>query len=150
VLITNATLFHQPQVRKALEILDANNGEIWAKLDAGTADYYRLVNRSAVPRQRILDNLREAAQARPIVIQSLFLRMHGEPPAPAELGAYCDRLREIVAAGGHIKLVQIHTIARGPAEPWATPLTNAEVDAIVEMVRQRTELPAAGFYGNPQ
>jgi wyosine [tRNA(Phe)-imidazoG37] synthetase (radical SAM superfamily) len=147
VLITNATLFQQPQVRRALGILDANNGEIWAKLDAGTADYYRLVNRSAVPWQRILDNLREAALVRPIVIQSLFLRMRGLPPSQAELEAYCDRLQEIVIAGGQIKLVQIHTVARPPAEPWAAPLANAEVDAIVEMVRQRTELPTAGFYG---
>ena len=147
VLITNATLFHQPRVRQALKTLDANNGEIWAKLDAGTEDYYRLVDRSAVPWQRILDNLREAAIVRPIVVQSLFLRIHGEPPSPAELAAYCDRLREIVAAGGRIKLVQVHTIARPPAEPWATPLANADVDAIAEIVRRRTELPVAGFYG---
>ena len=92
VLITNASLFHRPRVRRALEILDANGGEVWAKLDAGTEDYYAQVNRSAVPWRQILDNLREAALARPIVIQSLFLRIRGEPPPPAELDAYCDRL----------------------------------------------------------
>ncbi len=32
-----------------LATLDANGGEIWAKLDAGTEDYYREVARSAVP-----------------------------------------------------------------------------------------------------
>ena len=147
VLITNATLFHQPRVRRALETLDANDGEIWAKLDAGTEDYYRTVNRSPVPWQRILDNLREAAVARPIVIQSLFLRIHGQPPQAAELDAYCDRLREIVAAGGRIKLVQVHTIARRPAETWAAPLGDSEVDAIAGLVRRRAELPVAAFYG---
>jgi wyosine [tRNA(Phe)-imidazoG37] synthetase (radical SAM superfamily) len=147
VLITNATLFHQPRVREALKTLDANNGEIWAKLDAGSEGYYRLVDRSAVPWQRILDNLREAALVRPIVIQSLFLRMHGQPPSPAELDAYCDRLQDIVAAGGRIKLVQIHTIARLPAEPWVTALADTEVDAVVAHVRSRTGLPVAGFYG---
>ena len=147
VLITNATRFHEPRVRRGLETLDANNGEIWAKLDAGTEDYFRIVNRSPVPWRRILDNLREAAVARPIVIQSLFLRIHDQPPPAAELDAYCDRLREIVAAGGRIKLVQIHTIARRPAETWATPLDDAEVDAIAELVRRRTELPVAAFYG---
>ncbi len=147
VLITNATLFHQPLVRRALEILDANNGEIWAKLDAGSEDYYRIVDRSAVPWRRILDNLREAALARPIVIQSLFLRIGGQPPPAHELDAYCDRLREITAAGGQIKLVQVHTIARRPAETSATALSNAEVDVIAGLVRQRTELPVAAFYG---
>ena len=62
VLITNATLFHRPRVRRALETLEANGGEIWAKLDAGTEDYYRLVDRSTVPWRQILDNLREAAE----------------------------------------------------------------------------------------
>ncbi|MFZ1932657.1 MAG: radical SAM protein [Thermoguttaceae bacterium] len=147
VLITNAALFHQPRVRRALEILDANNGEIWAKLDAGSEAYYRIVDRAAVPWRRILDNLREAAIARPIVIQSLFLRIDGQPPLAAELDAYCDRLCEIASAGGRIKLVQVHTIARRPAEPWATPLSNAEVDAIAALVRRRTELPVAAFYG---
>ncbi|MFM7590867.1 MAG: radical SAM protein, partial [Isosphaeraceae bacterium] len=32
VLITNATMFHRPRVQQALATLDANNGEIWAKL----------------------------------------------------------------------------------------------------------------------
>ena len=148
VLITNASQFHRPRVRRALETLDANGGEIWAKLDAGAEDYYHLVNRSAVPWQRILDNLREAAIARPIVIQSLLMRIQGEPPTPAQLDAYCDRLREIVDAGGQIKLVQIHTIARRPTEPWVTALSNTEVDAIAEYVRRRTGLATAAFYGS--
>jgi wyosine [tRNA(Phe)-imidazoG37] synthetase (radical SAM superfamily) len=148
VLITNASLFHQPRVRQALETLDANGGEIWAKLDAGTEDYYRLVARSAVPWRQILDNLREAALVRPIVLQSLWMRIRGEAPSPAELEAYAERLEEILAAGGRVKLVQIHTIARRPAEQWATALEDAEVDAIAEQVRRRTGLPVAAFYGN--
>ncbi|MCE5268891.1 MAG: radical SAM protein [Planctomycetaceae bacterium] len=147
VLITNAATLDHPRVRKALETLDGNNGEIWAKLDAGTEQYYRLVDRSNVPWQRILDNLRTAAITRPIVIQSLFMAIHGQPPSAAELEAYCSRLNEIRAAGGRIKLVQIHTIARRPAEQWVAALSDAEVDRIAELVRQRTGLTVAAFYG---
>jgi wyosine [tRNA(Phe)-imidazoG37] synthetase (radical SAM superfamily) len=146
VLITNAGLFHWPRVKEALRTLDANGGEIWAKLDAGTEEYYRLVNRSGAAWRRILDNLREAAQARPIVIQSLFSRIHGRPPSEPELDAYCDRLDEIVNCGGHIKLVQVHTVARSPAEQWVLALGDAEVDAIAQKVRRRTALPVAAFY----
>jgi len=145
VLITNASMFHRERVRRALATLDANGGEIWAKLDAGTEDYYRLVARSAISFQRILDNLAEAARVRPIVIQSLFMRIRGEPPSAAEQNAYCDRLGEITSAGGRIKLVQVHTIARPPAESWVTALSNAEVDALGERVRRRTGLPVAAF-----
>jgi wyosine [tRNA(Phe)-imidazoG37] synthetase (radical SAM superfamily) len=147
VLITNASMFHRPRVRRALETLQANGGEIWAKLDAGTEDYYRLVARSAVPWRQILDNLREVAVAWPIVIQSLFMRIWDRPPPPAELEAYCDRLQEIVAAGGRIKLVQVHTIARKPTEAWVAALGNAEVEAIADLVRRRTGLAVAAFYG---
>ena len=116
VLITNASMFHRDAVRQALAVLDANNGEIWAKLDAGTEPYFQQVARSAVKFQRILDNLLWAAQTRPIVIQSLFMRIDGQPPSAAEQAAYCDGSRRLWPAGGQIKLVQIHTVARPPAE----------------------------------
>ena len=138
VLITNATLLRRERVRKGLEILEANNGEIWGKLDAGTEAYYQQVDRSKVHLAEVLENLASAAQQRPIVIQSLFVRLRDEPPPRAELDAYCDRLCELLVGGGQIKLVQIHTIARRPAEGFAAPLENSEVDALAELVRQRT------------
>ncbi len=147
VLITNASLLHRPGVRRGLEQLDAIGGEIWAKLDAGTEAYYRQVARAHVPFGRILENLREAAQARPIVIQSLWMRIHGQPPPPSEQQAYRDRLSEILASGGSIKVVQLHTIARPPAESWASALSRAEVDQIATLVRQSTGLPVACSYG---
>ena len=147
VLITNASMFHRPHVQRGLEILDANNGEIWAKLDAGTEAYYQLVDRTTIPFQQVLDNITAAAKVRPIVIQSLFMRVNGAPPPAAECEAFCDRLNEIIAAGGQIKLVQVYTIARRPAESYVTPLSDAEVDALVGLVRTRTGLRAEPFYG---
>jgi len=147
VLITNASLVHRDRVRHALGVLDANGGEIWAKLDAGTEEYYQLVSRSAIPWRQILDNLLDLAKVRPIVIQSLFMSIRGDSPPASELDEYCDRLIEILAAGGRIKLVQVHTIARKPAENWATTLSNGEIDAIAQKVR-RTGIPVAAFYGS--
>ncbi len=147
VLITNATLLQRERVRKVLAVLDANNGEIWGKLDAGTEGYFQAVDRSKVKLAEVLENLIVTARQRPIVIQSLFMRLKGEPPPLAEQAAYCDRLCEIVAGGGQIKLVQIHTIARPPAESFATPLENAEVDALAELARNRTGLSVEAYYG---
>jgi wyosine [tRNA(Phe)-imidazoG37] synthetase (radical SAM superfamily) len=148
VLITNASMFHRPHVQRGLEILDRNNGEIWAKLDAGTDEYYHLIERTPIPFRQILDNITAAARVRPLVIQALFMRVNGEPPSPAELEAFCDRLNEITAAGGTLKLVQIYTIARRPAESYVAPLDDAEVDAIMELVRARTGLLTIGYYGS--
>ncbi len=147
VLITNASMFHRPHVQRGLEILDANQGEIWAKLEAGTDAYYQLIERTPIPFRQILGNITSAARARPLVIQSLFMRVQGEPPSTDELNAFCDRLNEITAAAGQLKLVQIYTVARRPAEDLVAPLADAEVDAIVELVKTRTKLAAAPFYG---
>ena len=147
VLITNASMFHRPHVQRGLAILDQNNGEIWAKLEAGTAAYFQLVDRTPIPFQQILDNITAAAQVRPLVIQALFMQVHGQPPSQAELEAFCDRLTEIVAAGGTLKLIQVYTVARRPAESFVAPLEDAKVDAIVSLVRQRTGLAAQAFYG---
>ena len=147
VLITNASMFHRPHVRGGLAILDENNGEIWAKLEAGTEEYFKLVDRTPIPFRQILDNITAAAKVRPLVIQALFMRVAGEPPPAAELAAFCDRLNEITAAGSRLKLVQVYTVARKPTESYVTPLSNAEVDAIVELVRGRTGLAAKAYYG---
>jgi wyosine [tRNA(Phe)-imidazoG37] synthetase (radical SAM superfamily) len=147
VLITNATLLERERVRRGLAVLDANNGEIWGKLDAGTEDYYQAIDRTKVKLATVLENLLVTARQRPIVIQSLFMRLHDVPPSLEEQAAYCDRLNEIVAGGGRISLVQIHTISRRPAEGFAAPLADAEVDALVELAKNRTGLPVAGYYG---
>ena len=147
VLITNASMFHRPHVQRGLEILDQNNGEIWAKLEAGTAEYFQFVDRTPIPFQQILDNIAAAAKVRPLVIQALFMRVHGEPPSQVELAAFCDRLNEITAVDGKLKLIQVYTVARQPAESFVAPLSVAEVDAIVELVERRTGLPAKAYYG---
>ena len=48
VLITDAAGLDTAAVQRGLALMDANRGEVWAKLDAGTERYYRAVNRTAV------------------------------------------------------------------------------------------------------
>ncbi|MFO7905170.1 MAG: radical SAM protein [Planctomycetota bacterium] len=147
VLITNASTFHREKVQEGLDILDQNNGEIWAKLDAGTSRYYQRVNRAPVPFETVLSNISHAARQRPLVIQSLFMRIHGEGPPESERRAYCDRLKEIIAAGGQLKWIQIYTVARPPAESYVSPMSDEEVDRLADFVRENTGLPVSGFHG---
>jgi wyosine [tRNA(Phe)-imidazoG37] synthetase (radical SAM superfamily) len=147
VLISNASRFHVPRVSQALAVLDANNGEVWAKLEAGTEAYYRTIERTTIPFETILRNITQAACVRPIVIQALFMRLRGEPPSIGEQQVFCDRLNEIVRAGGAIRFVQVYTVARVPAESYVSPLHREEVDSLVEMVRERCGLAAMPFYG---
>ena len=146
VLITDASSLHHARVRRALERMDAHGGVIWAKLDAGTGAHYARVNRTQVPFHRVLRNLAECAAARPIVVQSLFFRMRGAGPEPAEIEAYIERLREIEAAGT-VAEVHLYTIARRPAEPWCAALPPPELDAIAARVRVDVRAPVRTFYG---
>jgi hypothetical protein len=126
--------------------MDENNGEIWAKLDAGTEAYYHAVNRSAVPLDRILHNILDAARLRPLVIQSLWSRIDGVRPPDDEIRAFGDRLNGLIAAGGQLKTVQIHTIARDPAESNISPLSNAALNRIAAWVRSRVPVAVDVFY----
>ncbi len=147
VLITDACYLTRADVTAGLAKMDENNGEIWAKLDAGTEEYYQRVNRPNFPLRHVMDNIIAAARVRPAVIQSIFMRLDGVGPGENELSAYCDRLNEITAAGGRIAYVQVYTVARRPAESYVTALEDAEVDRIRDLVRARTNLRAESYYG---
>ena len=148
VLISNASMFHRAGTQAALAIFDENHGEIWAKLDAGTEDYFKTIDRTKIRFSQVLDNLLLAAEQRPIVIQSLFMLVNQQPPSVEEINAYCSRLNEIVKSGGQIKLVQVYTIARRTAEEYVASLSATQVDQIARQVIEQTKLPVEVYYGN--
>jgi len=135
VVLTNACFLKNPQVAAALAFLDHHNGEIWAKLDAGTQAYFERVNGPSHPLEHLLDNILFAARLRPIVIQSLFMRIAGQPPPAPEIAAYVDRLRWLLSSGGSLKLIQVYTIARRPAQPYVGRLTADELEGIAAAIR---------------
>jgi len=147
ILLTNAAYLDKPENRAALAIMDQNNGEIWAKLDAGTEEYFRMVNRSRMSFDRILKNILSAAQVRPMVIQSLWFRIEGAAPSADEIEAYCSRLNSMISANGQLKAIQLYTLARDPAEAYAEPLSDDELNWVVSIVRSRIPIPVEVFYG---
>ena len=147
ILLTNATLIDRPRVKEALRLLDQDHGELWLKLDAGTEEYYRLIDRTTIPFAKVLANILEAARERPVVLQSLFMKVRGQGPALEEIEAFCDRVSEILSRGGRVSLIQVYTVARPPAETYVAPLADAEVDRIAEAVRRRVPaIPVETFY----
>lgn len=145
VLITDAAGLDKTDVKAGLDIMDGHNGEVWAKLDAGTEAYYQQVNRSHIFFERILKNITATAQVRPVVIQSLFLKLHGALIPEAELAAYCARLKDILAAGGQVREVHAYTLARPTTESYASRLTSEELDLLAASIRAQTGLNVAAF-----
>ncbi|HNX27573.1 MAG TPA: radical SAM protein [Phycisphaerae bacterium] len=136
VVITNATNLMARQVRNALSVLDANRGEFWCKLDAGTEHYFRTVNRPVpgLTLEKICENILSIAVGRPVVIQTLWFKIDGKSPSDMELEAYAGRLRWLVGCGGQIDHVQLHTIARPPSAANASAMPDAELDEIAKKI----------------
>ncbi len=147
ILITDGAFLAKPAVRRALTLMDQNNGEIWAKLDAGTEEFFRLVNRPHITLGKVVENILDAARLRPIVIQSLFCNIHGQAPRAEEIEAYCGRLSRLLEEGGRIRMIQVYSVARDPAEPFVAALSDVELDRIASMIRSRVAVPVDVYYG---
>jgi wyosine [tRNA(Phe)-imidazoG37] synthetase (radical SAM superfamily) len=130
-LLTNATLFHKQRVRAGLAEFD----DLWCKLDAGSEPYFQVVDGTRLPFRRILDNLLLVARERPIVIQAMLLTLDGTGPDDAEVAAWVERMREILAGGGRIDHVQVYTVARRPSDPRFGPLGPERLEAIAASAR---------------
>lgn len=148
VLITDASRLQAREVVQALDVLAANNGEVWAKLDAGTEAYYQAIARTLVPFERILQNLEITARLRPLTIQTLFLEWQGQGPPAEEVAAYCGRLQQILRMGGRIQAIQLYTVARPTPEAAARPLPAAALDALAAQVKDALPaIPLEVYYG---
>jgi wyosine [tRNA(Phe)-imidazoG37] synthetase (radical SAM superfamily) len=147
VLITDAAYLAKPAVRSALDLLHANNGEIWAKLDAGTEEYFHRVDRPNVPLQKVLNNILEVARDQSLVIQTLWMRIKSGVPPRSEIEAYCRQLNHLLQKGAQLKALQLYTIARDPAESYVSSLMDTELDDIAAAVRRSVAVPVETYYG---
>ncbi|GJM26784.1 MAG: radical SAM protein [Phycisphaerae bacterium] len=145
VLITDACYLRRENVKRGLALMDTSNGEIWAKLDAGTDAYYKRVNRPNHSLDHVIENIVDASKVRPICIQSLFMRIDGVGPDESEIDAFCNRLNHVVGEGGKIKEVQVYTVSRDPAEKNVTALSDEEKIKIVELTMAKTGLNVVAY-----
>ncbi|MDB6024742.1 MAG: Radical domain protein [Verrucomicrobiales bacterium] len=144
VLITNATGLDLPEVQNGLKYFTRDD-EIWAKLDAGTQDYFRKINRTDVALEKVLANILLAARQRPVVIQSLFPSLNGQEPPPEEILQYAQRLKELKDNGAIIPLVQIYSATRPTPRSECGHLPLKTLSRIAQTVRQVSGLTAEVF-----
>lgn len=143
-LVTNSSNLHDPQVRRSLRLFTPQD-EVWAKLDAGTADWYRQVNRPQVPFEEVLDGITSLGRERPLVIQSLFPRIAGRGVSSLEQEAYVQRLISLRQAGAKIDFVQVYSAHRPPVLRTCTHAALAELSSLARRVRDVAGIPAGVF-----
>lgn len=128
-LITNASRLGNDAVEQALDYLLESDGEIWAKLDAGTEEWYKKMNRSAVKFDTILANLEKIIKRSPICIQTMQCSIQGEEPSDVEVDLYIKNLERIYKANPkNFVEVQLYTVIRQTMIPDVLPLPKEFLD----------------------
>ena len=145
VWISNATGLAKSQTLQSLRILEQLKGTIWAKLDAGSQEYFELISASKYNLDRIQSMIEKIPAGVKLKIQSCFMKVEGSPPSPNEIDLYISRLMSI-NQNRNIAEVQIYTIARKPAQNYVSPLKLTEMQNILAPIKE-TNLPVKFYSG---
>jgi len=134
-VLTNGTLLTRPDVRKELLAADL----VVPSLDAATAPVFRKVNRphASLDAAAIVDGLSRFRREFKGRLWLEVMLVKGVNDGPAHVAA----LKKAIAAIGPDR-VQLNTVVRPPAEPWAGALTTAELGRIRRALGGRAEVVA--------
>ena len=126
VLITNGAGLLQPEIFSLLkDTADSLPLNIWLKLDAGTQEWYKKINRSGISFEKLIAGIKEFAFLAPVTIQTMLCAIDGEGPPCDEACAWEALVCELAAtAPERIRKVQIYGKARpAPEDPLASSLS---------------------------
>jgi len=135
VLITNGSGLLDQKLFSLLRdaAADSLKLNIWLKLDAGTPEWYKKMNRCNLPFEKIIEKIKEFTADAPVTIQTMICAVDGEAPPPEEAQSWEKLILELAAnassddaakkSGGAIRKVQIYGKARpSPEDPKTTAL----------------------------
>jgi histidinol dehydrogenase len=140
VLISNGAGMLEPHIFSLLAESAAGPLalDIWLKLDAGTTQWYQLINRSEIPHDKILAKIKEFAALAPFTIQTMLCSIDGKAPPPDEAQAWETLALELAAiAVDKIRKIQIYGKARpSPDDPKAQALPAAYLEERAASLKQ--------------
>lgn len=132
-VITNSSLLHLPEVRRALLKADV----ILPSLDAVRPDTFRRINRPirSIRIEQIISGLKDLRQKYTGQIWLEILFVQGINDRPEEV----EELRKALKAIQPDR-IQLNTVDRPPAEDYAAPLSSARLETIREVLGERAEV----------
>ena len=120
-LITNGSLVAQRRVQAGLRRLGELDGEVWFKVDAGSADGYRRINGVELSPQTVARNLRRCSALCTTWVQTCLFALDGQGPTETEVDAYLDLLMQ--AGIENLKGIHLYGLARTPMQQEANRLS---------------------------
>jgi len=132
-VLTNSVLLSDKQVRRELLLADL----VVPSLDSATQEGFLAVNRPS-PEQRLQTVIESLAAFRTEYSGQIWLEIMLVKGVNDDL----DQILKLKPAISIIKpdKIQLNTVVRPPAEPWALPLEAAELQAIQALLGPQTEI----------
>jgi wyosine [tRNA(Phe)-imidazoG37] synthetase (radical SAM superfamily) len=124
-LITNGSLVDRIAVREGIAHIGRIGGEVWFKIDAGTATAMARINGVPQKPATVLRRLATCAGLCETWVQSCFFALDGVPPDEAEIAAYLEML---ATARQHVAGVHLYGLARPSQQPEAPRLGRLSPD----------------------
>ena len=136
-LITNGSYMRKPHVQEGLRRMAEMKGEVWIKIDRGSAEGIRQVNGVAASPQQLARQVEIAAGLCPTWIQSCMFAWDGSPPAPKEVDAYLGLLQGLLARAVPLEGVLLYGLARpSMQEPEAARLSQLPASWLETLARR--------------
>lgn len=133
-LITNGSQLGKMQVQSAIAKFGPVGGEVWFKLDRGSAEGIAAVNRIALDPELVARRLNVCAEIAPTWVQTCWFAIDGLAPSEQELSAYLSILRPLAT---HVRGVHLYGVARPSMQPDAgrlSPLPESELRRVAARI----------------
>ena len=135
-LITNGSQLHRPGVQDGIRQLAACGGEVWFKVDRGSAGAMAAVNQIPLDPERVLAQLQACARLAPTWVQTCWFAVDGQAPDAVETAAYLHLIQSAGAAGSGLAGVHLYGIARPPLQPGAEHLGRVDAQALDNLAQR--------------
>jgi wyosine [tRNA(Phe)-imidazoG37] synthetase (radical SAM superfamily) len=134
-LITNGSLLDRAAVRDGIAAIGQAGGEVWFKLDAGSAAAMERINGTRQTPETVSRRLVTCADLCETWVQSCFFAFDGVPPSEDDVADYLALLKECKAS---IAGVHLYGLARSSCQAEAERLERlpaAWLEALAEHMR---------------
>lgn len=142
VVITNGSRLTLDPSLAAMESLNRAGGEIWFKLDAGSAEGRFTLNQTRGTNQQLIAALALVSPRVPTWIQTMAVHPHSDPRGVAA------RVQEALAGGAQLLGILLYGLRRPSHQPGAAALralTPDELEDAAEVLRTGTGLEVRVF-----
>ena len=134
-LITNGSLLDRASVRSGIASIGTNGGEVWFKVDSGTAQGMTRINGSRTRPEAASRRLGRCAALASTWVQTCVFRLDGDAPSSAEIDAYLELLAPHVPALAGVHLYGLARPSLQAEAPRLSRLDRESIEAMAERIR---------------